>query len=89
MAAIEEADQRSVSESVSESVSDAVGQQSYETLGRNASDALLDISIEAFLKELEPHKYHCYSGWEEAVSKSNIFTAHLIYCLHWLMIPLS
>ncbi|XP_061882914.1 uncharacterized protein LOC133634023 isoform X1 [Entelurus aequoreus] len=30
-------------------------------------DALLDISEEAFLKEVEPYEYHCYPGWEEAV----------------------
>lgn len=31
-------------------------------------DALLNISQEDFLKELEPHECHCYPGWEEAVS---------------------
>nr|XP_057944528.1 uncharacterized protein si:ch73-103b9.2 [Doryrhamphus excisus]XP_057944529.1 uncharacterized protein si:ch73-103b9.2 [Doryrhamphus excisus] len=30
-------------------------------------DALLDISEEAFMKEVEPYEYHCYPGWEEAV----------------------
>ncbi|XP_057693850.1 uncharacterized protein LOC130916833 [Corythoichthys intestinalis] len=30
-------------------------------------DVLLDMSEKEFLKEMEPHEYHCYSGWEEAV----------------------
>ncbi|KAM7406215.1 hypothetical protein PAMP_000605 [Pampus punctatissimus] len=38
-----------------------------ETPERTHADVLLDISEEDFLKELEPHEYHCYSGWEEAV----------------------
>lgn len=50
---------------------DAVEQQSCQTQDRSIGDALLDISEEDFLKELEPHKYHCYSGWEEAVSRLN------------------
>ncbi|XP_054866915.1 uncharacterized protein LOC111572296 [Amphiprion ocellaris] len=33
---------------------------------RRIVDSLLDISEESVLKELEPHEYHCYSGWEEA-----------------------
>lgn len=48
---------------------DAVGEQPYQTPDRRHVDALLDISEEDFLKELEPYEYHCYSGWEEAVSK--------------------
>lgn len=35
------------------------------TTERRHVDALLDVSEEL---ELEPHDYHCYSGWEEAVS---------------------
>nr|XP_046241293.1 uncharacterized protein si:ch73-103b9.2 [Scatophagus argus] len=34
---------------------------------RKHVDALLDLSEEDFLKELEPYEYRCYSGWEEAV----------------------
>lgn len=32
-------------------------------------DVLLDVSEEDFINDLEPHEYHCYHGWEEAVSK--------------------
>ena len=39
------------------------------TPDRRQVDALLDISEEDFLKELEPHEYHCYSVWQEAVSE--------------------
>ncbi|KAK2854117.1 hypothetical protein Q5P01_006778 [Channa striata] len=39
----------------------------HRTAERRHVDVLLDISEEDFLKELEPHEYHCYSGWEEAV----------------------
>ncbi|KAK2920271.1 uncharacterized protein si:ch73-103b9.2 [Channa argus] len=45
----------------------AVEQPYYSAAERRHVDALLDISEEDFLKELEPHEYHCYSGWEEAV----------------------
>ncbi|XP_022045978.1 uncharacterized protein LOC110948652 [Acanthochromis polyacanthus] len=34
---------------------------------RRHVDSLLDVSEESVVKELEPHEYHCYSGWEEAV----------------------
>lgn len=46
---------------------DETGKQLYKT-ERAHVDALLDISEEDFLKELEPYEYHCYPGWEEAVS---------------------
>ncbi|XP_074470037.1 uncharacterized protein C16orf46 homolog [Sebastes fasciatus] len=42
----------------------AVGEQTPE---RRCVNALLDISEEDFMKELEPYEYHCYPGWEEAV----------------------
>lgn len=41
----------------------------YRTTERRHVDVLLDLSEEDFLMELEPHEYHCYSGWEEAVSE--------------------
>ncbi|XP_068437957.1 uncharacterized protein C16orf46 homolog [Clinocottus analis] len=37
------------------------------TPGRRHVNVLLDMSEEDFMKEMEPHEYHCYSGWEEAV----------------------
>ncbi|XP_073321055.1 uncharacterized protein [Pagrus major] len=47
---------------------DAAGEQPpCKTPDRTQVDALLDISEEDFLKELEPHEYHCYSVWQEAV----------------------
>lgn len=49
---------------------------------RTHVDALLDISEEEFLKELEPHQYHCYSGLEEAVSECS-------YCKNFYCIVLS
>lgn len=48
---------------------EAAGKQRNETPDRRHVDALLDISEEEFLKYLEPHEYHCCSGWEEAVSR--------------------
>lgn len=36
---------------------------------RRLVDTLLDISEENFLNETEPDEYHCYSGWEDAVSE--------------------
>lgn len=39
-----------------------------QTPDRRHVDNLLDISEEGFLKDLEPHEHHPYSGWEEAVS---------------------
>uniref|UniRef100_H3C660 Uncharacterized protein n=1 Tax=Tetraodon nigroviridis TaxID=99883 RepID=H3C660_TETNG len=39
----------------------------YLTLCRKHVDALLDISEEELLKELEPQEDHCYGGWDEAV----------------------
>ncbi|KAM8894658.1 uncharacterized protein C16orf46 homolog isoform 2-T2 [Spinachia spinachia] len=38
-----------------------------QTPERRHVDILLDISEEDFIKEMEPHEYHCYSGLEEAV----------------------
>ncbi|XP_060897269.1 uncharacterized protein C16orf46 homolog [Labrus mixtus] len=46
---------------------DAVEEQPCEKPDRKHVDALLDISEEAFVKELEPFEFHCYNGWEEAV----------------------
>jgi len=40
-----------------------------QTPERRLVEVLLDISEEDFMKELEPHEYHCYSGWEDAVSE--------------------
>lgn len=40
-----------------------------ETPNRHV-DTLLHISAEVFMKELEPHEYQGYSGWEDAVSES-------------------
>ncbi|XP_023187937.1 uncharacterized protein C16orf46 homolog [Xiphophorus maculatus] len=34
---------------------------------RTHIDALLDISEQSFMRDLEPHKWHCYPGWEHAV----------------------
>ncbi|XP_037103287.1 uncharacterized protein LOC119120480 [Syngnathus acus] len=45
---------------------DAIEEQLYKAQ-RMHVDVLLEMSEEAFLKELEPHEYHCYCGWEEAV----------------------
>ncbi|XP_061522033.1 uncharacterized protein LOC133396320 [Phycodurus eques] len=45
---------------------DAAEEQLYKAQ-RIHVDALLDMSEEAFLEDLEPHEYHCYCGWEEAV----------------------
>ncbi|XP_051919506.1 uncharacterized protein LOC127599533 isoform X2 [Hippocampus zosterae] len=45
---------------------DAVEEQLYKAQ-RIHVDVLLEMSEEAFLKETEPHEYHCYCGWEEAV----------------------
>lgn len=35
---------------------------------RKHIDVLLDISEESLVRDLEPHEWHCYSGWEHAVS---------------------
>lgn len=43
-------------------------EQRLHTPDRRHVDNLLDISEEGFLKDLEPHEHHPYSGWEEAVS---------------------
>lgn len=43
-------------------------EQLLQTPDRRHVDNLLDISEEGFLKDLEPHEHHPYSGWEEAVS---------------------
>lgn len=47
---------------------DTAGEQRDRTADRRHVEALLDISEEDFLKELEPYEDHCYSGWDEAVS---------------------
>lgn len=47
---------------------EAAGEERYESPDRKHVDVLLEISEEELLKELEPPEYHCYSGWEEAVS---------------------
>lgn len=72
MATLKEADPTSLngSDKALPPQEDTVGQQPYyRTQERTHADALLDISEEDYLKELEPHEYHCYSGWEEAVSE--------------------
>lgn len=61
-------------EEVDDTVSGSDGLSTYEdalegqTGDRRHADALLDISEEFFLKELEPYDYPCSSDWEEAVS---------------------
>lgn len=55
------------------------GEEPCETPERSSVEALLDISEENFLKELEPYEYHCYSGWEEAVSKRLALSLPLSY----------
>ncbi|XP_042358214.1 uncharacterized protein C16orf46 homolog [Plectropomus leopardus] len=66
MTSLKEVDHTPVNGSHEElsSQEDAVGEQPPE---RRHVDALLDISEEEFIKELEPYEYHCYSGWDEAV----------------------
>lgn len=39
---------------------------------RKHVDALLDISEEELLKELQPQRHRSYEGWDEAVSKSDV-----------------
>ncbi|XP_077569054.1 uncharacterized protein LOC144194104 [Stigmatopora nigra] len=46
---------------------DNVAEQQFYKAQRIHVDVLLDMSEKAFLKDMEPHEYHCYSGWEEAV----------------------
>ncbi|XP_070823247.1 uncharacterized protein C16orf46 homolog [Chaetodon trifascialis] len=69
MATVEEVDNTAVNGPDRElpAQEDAVGEQPYKTPDRRHVDALLDISEEDFLKDLEPYEYHGYSGWEEAV----------------------
>ncbi|XP_034385191.1 uncharacterized protein si:ch73-103b9.2 [Cyclopterus lumpus] len=66
MATLKEVDHTAVdgSEEQLPTQEEAVWEQTPE---RRHVDVLLDLSEEDFMKELEPHKYHCYSGWEEAV----------------------
>ncbi|KAK5873876.1 hypothetical protein PBY51_018878 [Eleginops maclovinus] len=66
MSTIKEVDTTSVNGSDKDlsTQGEAVGEQTPE---RRHADALLDLSEEFFMNELEPHEYHCYSGWEEAV----------------------
>lgn len=72
MATLKEMDPTAVNGSEEELAAqeDTAGEQPYKTPERTHVDALLDISEDDFLKELEPHEYHCYSGWEEAVSEA-------------------
>lgn len=51
----------------------AAGEQLYESPDRKHVDALLDISEEELLKELEPPDQRCSTGWDEAVSMSGSF----------------
>lgn len=55
------------------------GEQLLQTPDRRHVDNLLDISEEGFLKDLEPHEHHPYSGWEEAVSMNLNF--HFLHCV--------
>ncbi|KAI4830909.1 hypothetical protein KUCAC02_002510 [Chaenocephalus aceratus] len=66
MSTLNEVDTSSVNGSDKEhsTQGEAVGEQ---TPQRRHADALLDLSEEVFMNELEPHEYHCYPGWEEAV----------------------
>lgn len=90
MATSEEVDHTAVDGSDKElpAQEDAGGEQPYSTPDRRHVDALLDISEEDFLKDLEPYEYHCYSGWEEAVSEwiSSLLPAFIWWCS---MLPLS
>lgn len=74
MATLKEVDHAAVNGSATEppTQEDAVGAQLYKTPERRHVDTLLDISEQDFLTELEPYEYHCYSGWEEAVSEFTI-----------------
>lgn len=69
MATLKEVDHTAVSDKEPPAQEDAAGEQPYKTAERRHVDALLDISEEDVLKDLEPYEYHCYSGWEEAVSE--------------------
>ncbi|XP_068586805.1 uncharacterized protein C16orf46 homolog [Cebidichthys violaceus] len=66
MATVKEVDHTAVNGSEEEppTQEEAVEEQTPE---RRHVDVLLDISEEDFMKELEPHEYHCYSGWEETL----------------------
>lgn len=66
MATVEEVDDTVNGSNGLSTQEDALGGQ---TGDRRHVDALLDISEEFFLKELEPYDYHSSSGWEEAVSR--------------------
>ncbi|KAI3377841.1 hypothetical protein L3Q82_008978 [Scortum barcoo] len=54
---------KEVDHTAGEAQEDAAG----ETPERRHVDLLLDLSEEDSVKEQEPHEYHCYSGWDEAV----------------------
>lgn len=69
MATLNEVDHTAAPDKEPPAQEDAAGEQPHQTPERRHVDALLDISEEDFLKELEPQEYHCYSGWEEAVSE--------------------
>lgn len=57
----------------------------WETPDRRHVDALLDISDEDFLKDLEPFEYHCYPAREEAVSKLLSSYEYHFYCLLYMI----
>lgn len=44
-----------------------VERRSDKTPDRRHVNVLLESSEEELMKDLEPHEYHCYQGWEEAV----------------------
>ncbi|XP_074523052.1 uncharacterized protein C16orf46 homolog [Halichoeres trimaculatus] len=64
MATLQEEDPTAENDSPTEE--DTVEELPFETPERKHVDALIDISEEEFLKELEPFEFHCYNGWEEA-----------------------
>lgn len=47
---------------------EAAGEQLYESPGRRHVEALLDISEEEVLRDLEPLECCCPSSWDQAVS---------------------
>lgn len=59
---------------------EAAGEELCETPDRKHVDALLDISEEELLKDLEPWEALCSSGWDEAVSNYPCFYTY--QCLY-------
>lgn len=53
---------------------EAAGEELCKSPDRKHVDALLDISEEELLKELEPQEDICYRGWDEAVSNHLCYT---------------